>query len=99
MPERAEAASRSGITGAAAGFYNAILTEMVGVRPGYRGLEIAPRLGDQRDEILVGAFGRVLEYPPEVGVQRPVEAQLAGAGLNLSVDVISDRHMVIHGTR
>jgi hypothetical protein len=28
-----------------------------------------------------------------------VEAQLAGAGLNLSVDVISDRHMVIHGTR
>lgn len=28
-----------------------------------------------------------------------VEAQLAGAGLNLSIDVISDRHMVIHGTR
>ncbi len=28
-----------------------------------------------------------------------IEAQLAGAGLNLSVDVISDRHLVVHGTR
>jgi SAM-dependent methyltransferase len=28
-----------------------------------------------------------------------IEAQLAEAGLNLSVDVISDRHLIIHGTR
>ena len=28
-----------------------------------------------------------------------IEAQLAAAGLNLSIDVISDRHLVVHGTR